>query len=93
MQDDVAPVLKNPGALFVTFGCGRLVSAGFHLDSHFVAHRVHLTSTGSGRNDEEVHDRCHAGQIEYHGVLTAKFFANFGNVTSIFETASQTSFR
>ena len=93
MQHDVAPVLQDPRTLFVSFRCGRLVSAGFHLNSDFIAQGMHLTDAGPGGDYEKIHDRSNSGQIEYHCVLTAILFAQFGNVAGIFQAALQTVLR
>lgn len=89
MHDDVAPVLQDPRALFVALGGRRLVSTSLHLDSNFVSQSVHLASVGARRNDEEVHNRRDACQIENHGIFTAVFLAKFCNMAGIFQAALQ----
>ena len=89
MQHNVTPVLQDPRTLFVTFRCGRLVTARFHLDPHFITECMHLTSTGSRGNHEKIHNRSNPRQIEYDGLLTTIFFAQFGNVAGVFQAALQ----
>ena len=93
VQDDVTPVLQDPRALFVTFGSERFISASFHLDSHFISQRMHLTNIRAGRDDEKIHNRRHAGQIEYNGIFTAVLLAKFCNMAGIFQAALQPRLR
>ena len=90
MEHDVAPVLQNPGTLFVSFGRGGLVTAGFHLHTNFIGECMHLAGAGSGGDDEEIHNRGDAGEVKDHRILTAILFAEFGNVASVFQAALQT---
>ncbi len=89
VDDDIAPVLQDPRTLFVPFGRRRFISAGLHQDANFVSQRVHLANIGAGCNDEKVHNRRDRRQIKYDDVLTAILFAEFGNVTRIFQAALQ----
>ena len=92
VQNDVTPILQNPGTLLIPFRGGGFVPTGFHLDPDFITERVHLTCAGSGRDHEKIHDRCDAGQVEYHCILTAILFAHLGYVAGVFQTALQSIF-
>ena len=92
MQDDIAPVLQDPRALFVTFGRGRLVTTGFHLDPDLVGQSVHLASARAGRDHKKVHDRRNPREIEHDRILTPVLFAKPGNVAGVFQAALQSIF-
>ena len=66
------------------------MTAGFHLYTNFVRECMHLAGTGSGGDDEKIHNRSDAGQVEDHRILTAILFAEFSNVASVFQAALQT---
>lgn len=93
MQDDIAPVLQDPRTLLVPFRGRRIMTAGFHLDTNFVSEGVHLPSAGSGRDDEKIHDRCHASQIKDNRVFAAVFLTDFGDMAGIFQAALQPRLR
>lgn len=67
------------------------MTASLHLHSHFIAERVQLSSTRTGRDHEKIHDWRHGGQIEHHGIFTAIFFAQAGNMAGVFQTSLQTN--
>lgn len=93
MQHDITPVLHDPRTLFVAFGRRRLVSAGLHFHASFVAQRMHLARVRARRDDEKVHDRSDARQIEDDGVLATEFFANLCDMAGVFQTLLETGIR
>ena len=92
VQDDVSPILQQPGADAFPFGIGDVVAERLHLHAGFAGQGGHGARVVTGGDDEEVHDRRDRGQIQNDRILAAKFLAQTGDPAGVGAAFFQTDF-